>query len=103
MADPVGGACIFIEAFLTAHGMTQGSCQRDLWVIDSFEGIPAPRRTDIDKDWTGSHAAGLDMVRSTFARYNLLKPNVRFLKGFFADSLPTAAFDVLSLLRSEVG
>jgi hypothetical protein len=41
------------------------------------------------------------MVRSNIERYGLLAPNVRFLKGFFADSLPAVKIGPLAVLRFD--
>ena len=43
----------------------------------------------------------MEQVRNNFQRYDLLDGQVRFLKGFFADTLPTAPIGRLSLLRLD--
>jgi len=45
---------------------------------------------------------GLESVRSHFARFRLLDDNVRFLKGFFSDTIPKASeLDKVALLRAD--
>lgn len=61
----------------------------------------APRVAKDEKSWTGTHAAGLPMVRSNIARYGLVGPNLHFLKGFFADTLPVTDVGPLALLRFD--
>jgi O-methyltransferase len=46
-------------------------------------------------------AVSVDKVRDNFSRYGLLDEQVRFLKGFFRDTLPTAQIERLALLRLD--
>ena len=90
-----GGACIFMRAILRAYGETE----RTLWVADSFEGVPKPDPDKYPADAAEEReaafykfdqlAVSLERVRDNFARYGLLDGQVRFLKGWFRDTLPT--------------
>ena len=46
-------------------------------------------------------AESLETVRANFAKYGLLDDRVVFLKGFFADTLPTAPIRQLAVLRMD--
>ena len=98
-----GGATIFMRGVLKAHGVTD----RTVWVADSFEGLPPPDPQTYPADAgmdlcdIAELAVSLDEVRDNFARYGLLDDRVRFLKGFFRDTLPTAPIERLSLLRLD--
>jgi O-methyltransferase len=46
-------------------------------------------------------AVPLERVRELFARYGLLDDRVRFLPGWFADTLPRAPIERLALLRID--
>ena len=46
-------------------------------------------------------ATGLANVRSHFARYGLLDDQVVFLKGFFAETLPTAPLKEIAVMRLD--
>jgi O-methyltransferase len=85
-----GGASIFMRGLLAAHGVSD----RTVWVADSFRGLPPPdERYPQD---AGDHhhtvaalAVSLASVRGSFERYGLLDDQVRFLEGWFKDTLPT--------------
>lgn len=98
-----GGSAIYMAATLAAHCATG----RTVWVVDSFEGLPAPETERYAKpdviDLSGEEhlAVGLETVKANFAKYHLLGDNVRFLKGWFADTLPTAPVTNLAVLRLD--
>jgi O-methyltransferase len=98
-----GGATIFMRGVLKAYGITN----RNVWVADSFEGLPRPDADKYpadkgDKHWTHPElAVGVDMVRANFARFGLLDEQVKFLVGWFRDTLPTAPIDKLALIRLD--
>jgi hypothetical protein len=98
-----GGATIFMRAILKAHGVDN----RRVWVADSFEGLPPPNPEEYpsdDGDLLHTYkelAISLDQVRSNFQRYGLLDDQVRFLKGWFRDSLPGELIDQLAVIRLD--
>jgi O-methyltransferase len=98
-----GGVTIFMRAILEAYGDTE----RRVWVADSFQGLPRPdpERWPAeagDEHWTrGELAVPLEEVQANFARYGLLDERVRFLAGWFADTLPTAPIERLAVLRLD--
>ena len=98
-----GGATIFMRAVLKAYGDNE----RKVWVADSFEGLPKPDAVAYPEDAGANYytysalAVSLDEVKHNFARYNLLDDQVRFLKGWFKDTLPTAPIDHLAVLRVD--
>jgi len=98
-----GGATIFMRGVLKAYDDTT----RTVWVSDSFEGLPAPDTTRYPADVGDTHhrmgglAVGVDQVRHNFERYGLLDDQVRFLVGWFKDTLPTAPIERLAVLRLD--
>ena len=46
-------------------------------------------------------AAGLDEVRQNFSAYGQLDDQVRFLKGWFKDTLPTAPIGKIAVMRLD--
>ena len=98
-----GGACIFMRAILYAHNIVD----RCIWAEDSFEGLPPPDELKYPLD-TGSvfHeyeplAVRLERVQDNFRAYGLLDEQVKFLKGWFKDTLPTAPIRQLALMRLD--
>jgi hypothetical protein len=95
-----GGATIFMRAALKAYRITD----RTVWVADSFEGLPP---TEYEKDLNlrldkvDCLAVSLEDVQSNFSKYGLLDEQVRFLKGWFKDTLPIAPIEQLAILRLD--
>ncbi|MGB3673144.1 MAG: TylF/MycF/NovP-related O-methyltransferase [Candidatus Nanopelagicales bacterium] len=98
-----GGASIFMKGVLSAY-----RDQRDLWLCDSFEGLPPPDAKNFPQD------AGLRLdkeawflavtdteVRNNFERYGLLDEHVHFVKGWFRDTLSSLPAERISLLRLD--
>ena len=100
-----GGACIFMSAILKAYGLTD----RSVYVCDSFEGLPPPNVSAYPQDTGDTHhtapflAVSMDQVAANFSGYDLLTPQVKFVKGFFSETLPRLAPDIekLSILRLD--
>jgi O-methyltransferase len=97
-----GGATIFMKALLKAAN----DQKRVVWVADSFEGLPEPdERYAADKNdqlhTFKDLAIPLEEVRRNFEKYGLLDENVKFLKGWFKDTLPAAPIKKLAVLRLD--
>lgn len=99
-----GGACILMRAVLAVYGDEK----RDVWVADSFAGVPSPDREKYPADenlrldlQSDVLAVSESTVRSNFQRYGLLDDRVHFLAGWFKDTLQDAPIDSISLLRLD--
>ena len=100
-----GGSAIFMRAALEAYGDES----RVVWVADSFAGLPrrdstgyAEDREDAlesaDEAWL---TVSLDEVQRNFERYGLLDDRVRFLAGWFNETLDDQRIGELALMRLD--
>jgi O-methyltransferase len=98
-----GGCSIFMRAVLAAHSDTT----RVVWLADSFSGLAEPdfvthpHEFEVDLSVYDELAVGIDVVKKNFRKYGLLDDQVRFLPGWFKDTLPEAPIDKLSLIRLD--
>ncbi len=98
-----GGVTILMRGMLEAWADTD----RRVWVADSFQGLPAPDAEafpqDVGHDMSDvpTLAVSADQVRANFDRYGLLDQQVRFLEGWFRDTLPSAPIEQLAILRLD--
>jgi len=98
-----GGAAIFMRGLLKAYRVTD----RCVWVADSFEGLPSPDLERYPQDASDIHysfrelAVPLSEVSANFERYGLLDDQVRFVVGWFHESLPIAPIERLAVLRLD--
>jgi len=83
-----GGATIFMKAYLNFYKM-----DKKVFVCDSFEGLPKPDLEKYPQDIGDAHYTNdylnvsLDDVISNFSIYGLLDDKVKFIKGWFSDTL----------------
>jgi O-methyltransferase len=98
-----GGASIFMRAVLEVFD----DATRTVWVADSFQGLPQPDTERYPADegtfyWEHDElAVPLETVKANFTRYGLLDGQVRFLPGWFKDTLFTAPLERLAVLRLD--
>ena len=98
-----GGCAIFMRGILAAHGVGD----RQVWLADSFCGLPEPDTTRYPLDDFSSLHNQLELavrrqdVEANFRRYGLLDAQVHFLEGWFEDTLPTLAGHTWSVIRLD--
>jgi Macrocin-O-methyltransferase (TylF) len=103
-----GGATIFMRAVLKVLGVTD----RVVWVADSFEGLPEPDAEKFPLEAKSYKSAAmtkyykhlavtLEEVKRNFSAYSMLDDQVKFLKGWFKDSLPQAPIERLAVMRLD--
>lgn len=94
-----GGTAIFFRALLKAHNVAD----RNVWLADSFEGLPAPKSGDDGWDMSQNDylKVSMEKVKSNFERFGLLDDQVKFIPGWFSESLPKAPVQKLAILRLD--
>ena len=85
-----GGCGILMRAALKAFG----DSDRSVWLADLFQGLPRPSPAEYPQDADDPHSTftavprvSMDVVKSNFERYGLLDERVKFLPGWFRDTL----------------
>ncbi len=99
-----GGCGILMRAVLAVYGDTA----RCVWLADSFRGLPVPDAATYPADLLHQHATSapylgvaVDTVRDNLRRFGFLDAQVRFLEGWFRDTLPTAPVEKIAVLRLD--
>lgn len=95
-----GGASLFARAVLDSLAETG----RLVWLADSFQGLPKPSlRQDARYDLSSlpELSVGADQVRENFRRLHIDLTRVRFLEGWFRDTLPVAPIQQIAVLRLD--
>lgn len=100
-----GGMSILIRGVLAANDIKD----KTVWVADSFQGLPQPKPGSVDENLYNHEqvikaqrfAVPMSEVKSNFSRYDLLDEQVKFLPGWFKDTLPQAPIDKIALLHLD--
>jgi Macrocin-O-methyltransferase (TylF) len=99
-----GGASMFMRVLLRLHGIED----RAVFLADSFEGLPKanPAAYPAESTLMGLHqyeflSVPLETVQDNFRRFGLLDERVRFVKGWFRDTLPGLTDATWSVIRLD--
>jgi len=100
-----GGLPVLMRGILKAYDITD----RVVWAADSFEGLPKadPGKSLEDAIWFHLFAPldhlkiPIEYAASIFQKYDLLDNQVKFLKGWFSDTLPHAPIQRLAVMRLD--
>lgn len=97
-----GGAVIFMKAVLNELEISD----KKVWVADSFQGVPEPKKKFAIDKLSKLHKQRIlkvskEEVENNFRQYDLLDDQVKFIKGWFDETLPKAPIEKLSLLRLD--
>lgn len=92
------------SAALMALSLRQLGERRNLWLFDTFEGLPAPTADDPDYEiaelFTGSCLGRLNEVQELFRRDGVAE-GVHFVKGLFQETLPSSPIERIALLHVD--
>src|SRR3990167_2231357 len=92
-----GGACIYARAV-----MNELKLEGNVYVCDSFEGLPKPDTKNFPQDDGDGHyqidvlRVSQETVTNNFLRYDLLG-GVKFVKGWFKDTMPVLKNELKSV------
>lgn len=100
-----GGMTVLMRGVLKAYKISD----RKVYVADSFQGLPETDPAQHLKDAIFRHLMAplcyleipQEYTELTFLRYDLLDEQVRFVKGWFKESLPEAGIEKLALARLD--
>jgi hypothetical protein len=94
-----GGASILMRATLNSLGD-----EREVWLADSFSGFAEVDKPDLsenaDDQWMDYIAVSADTVRENLRRLGCER-GVRFVEGYFADTLPALGSRPWALIRLD--
>jgi len=100
-----GGASIFARACVDECAWA-GGVPPTVWLADSFDGCPKPNPTKWPKDAASKHSerdnfrVPLAVVKANFKRFRVPLDGVRFMPGWFEDTLP-GEIERLAILRLD--
>jgi len=94
-----GGTVIFMRAVMKALNVSD----RTVWACDSFEGLPKPTDAADGQDVSDVDflKVSLEQVQDNFRKFDVLDGQVKFLKGWFSETLPSAPIGPIAILRLD--
>src|SRR5690606_34540790 len=77
-----------------------------VWLADSFQGLPKPKKKYALDKLSNLHRQRIlkvakEEVEENFTLFDLLDDQVKFIEGWFDETLPNAPIEKLSLLRLD--
>lgn len=97
-----GGASIFMRAILKSYEVND----RSIWLADSFKGLPPPK-PEYPADKNDTHylhqelGISQDQVKANFKKFDLLDDQVKFIEGWFHETLFNCLVKKIALLRLD--
>lgn len=98
-----GGASILMRAVLACY-----NSRKNVWLCDSFQGLPDPDDKNYPQDnsdhfWQLAKflAVPLTEVQNNFRRYGLLDKQVKFLVGYYRETMVNPPIGKIALLRVD--
>lgn len=105
-----GGCAALMASVAFENGQTN---KRQLWLFDSFAGLPSPTQEDFLGGQTGDHLSPLakgfclgtieEVRKLMFERFSFPEGKVFFIKGWFQDTLPVEGKHIgnIAILRID--
>jgi hypothetical protein len=93
------------SAAAMAYAARDSQFERDVWLFDSFEGLPPPTPEDgqqaHDEFYTGWCLGDIARVREIMDRLEVPPARIHAVKGWFNDTLPTAEVPSIAVLHID--
>jgi O-methyltransferase len=97
------GVCNGGTAALLARFSTRSQLDRTMWLLDSFEGMPATTAEDGEaaKAHIGKEVGNIERVKRALARVGADMSRVRIVPGWFQDTFPSVSATQIALLNID--
>lgn len=97
------GVCNGGTAALLARSATRSRLNRTVWLLDSFEGMPAttPEDGEAAKAHIGKEVGDIERVKRALARVGAGMSRVRIVPGWFRDTFPSVSASQIALLNID--
>jgi len=91
------------SAAIMASFCEKSPVKRDIWLFDSFEGLPKPTDKDGDEapGYEGWCHGDLTKVKRVFQKLQITDSHVHIVKGWFQDSFPTVQIPQIAILHID--
>lgn len=97
------GVCNGGSAAILAHFATRSTLNRNVWLLDSFEGMPETTAVDGEaaKAYVGQVVGNVAKVREILRQVNADLGRVRIVPGWFENTFPTVSIARIALLNID--
>lgn len=91
------------SAAVMAYVAKRSKLRRDIWLFDSFQGLPRPTERDGAKAvvYEGKCVGEVRKVQELFGRLGIPLSQVHIIKGWFDETLPVTAISRIALLHID--
>jgi O-methyltransferase len=90
---------------MMAAACRDSATQRDIWLFDSFEGLPPPSKLDGTVEqkhyFKGMNKGSIESVQHIFRKLRLPLERVHFVKGWFEQTIPSAEVGAIAVLHID--
>lgn len=93
------------SAAVMAYARRNNLDSKDVWLFDSFEGLPPPTKVDGEEAFRQYHKGfclgTVREVKEIFNKLKMMNQDVHIVKGWFKQTLPAAKIAKISLLHID--
>lgn len=93
------------SAAVMAYAVKTSSIKRNVWLFDSFEGLPVPTKHDgkeaFKQYYKGFCTGTVQDVKEIFSKLNMLDKRLHIIKGWFKNTFPKTKIEKIALLHID--